>query len=87
MTPNKVGSIKTAKDWLTDPGENEGLELEITKFNLARCPGCFKLEEVLLGIIPVRGIINSFYLTYEMSNDGVWKKLLNRVECNPANKN
>lgn len=50
-----------ARVWMTDIGQNDGLELQVTQFSVARCAGCFSFE-ALLGSSVLRGVVNQFEL-------------------------
>lgn len=80
----KLGSVDTAKIWQTDMGEDEGLELDVTSFSVARCPGCFSFTAILMGELEVRGKASSSILTYEVfdSESNMWVPLLENVKCN-----
>ncbi|MCM2277194.1 MAG: hypothetical protein NDJ89_03900 [Oligoflexia bacterium] len=57
-----------ARVWQTDPGEELGLELEVTEFVFARCQGCYafeaKLAEGLLAIGTTRNAAGKITLSY-----------------------
>lgn len=72
-----------ARVWQTDPGSDMGLELEVVKFNLARCAGCFSFQAKLIGM-PVFGEANRFRLKYwAIDEDGRPQTLLETM-CRPS---
>jgi hypothetical protein len=78
--------LKKAKVWQTDVGETKGLALKVTKFSIARCPGCYEFEAKLMKQINVRGTISNFVLNYEAQDPetGKWQTLLSDILCKPT---
>lgn len=79
----KIGTESTARVWQTDPGEKEGLELQVTSFSLARCPGCFSFEANLMGELLVKGRALNSFMTYEVydADEAKWVPVLKNVKC------
>ena len=74
-----------ARIWQVDSQVEEGLELEVTDFRVARCPGCFAFEASLLGM-KLEGQASNFNLQVFGENaDGQKEKLLDAV-CVPSKK-
>src|SRR5690606_19260125 len=53
-----------ARVWQIDAGIEEGLEVSLTNFSTARCPGCWSFKGNVMGL-PVRGTVSKFVLKYE----------------------
>jgi hypothetical protein len=63
--------------WQTDPGEEEGIAVDIETFNVRQCEGCLNFEgSIMGGLMLVKGDMSSYKLTYEVSQGGGdWEKL------------
>ncbi len=81
------GPGKPARVWQTDPGSDEGLEIQLTAFRVARCQGCFSFTGLLFGM-QVKGDAVDSKLTYSLYNEELnqFEILLENVECVTARK-
>ncbi|MCM2283039.1 MAG: hypothetical protein NDI61_14450 [Bdellovibrionaceae bacterium] len=74
-----------ARVWQTDIGSDDGLELEVLKFNMGRCPGCFAFQAKLMGYI-VFGEGKQFHLKYWAYDEDKRPQVLLETACRESSK-
>lgn len=74
-----------ARIWQVDPQVEDGLELDVTEFQLARCPGCFAFKATLFGMT-LEGLASNFNLQVLAENEEGQKEQLLEAVCVPSEK-
>lgn len=70
--------------WHSKAGDKEGLELTVTDFRVARCPGCFSFSALLMEQV-MTGEATDFEIIYSGKDSSGQTKELLRTKCVPDN--
>ncbi|GIL16583.1 MAG: hypothetical protein BroJett040_03340 [Oligoflexia bacterium] len=73
-------NTEQAKVWSVKRGEDTGYELKVNKFQVYRCPGCFKFEVEFLGTQFFADIMNMDLIYKGLDSRGNEKEVL-RARC------